>query len=476
MSLPLRSLCSLLFLSVPAMALAQAGFDPAARVAAVAPFLDEHTIAVGHVDLKRIDPAAAIRTIGDLAPKDDLDFRKRLVEMEAGLTGVLKSLGEAGVTDVYLVASIADIPQNPPFLVAPIKAGGNAQVAAEMLGKIIGLPAREEIGGAAVVAKDQAILERLKALKPTPRAELAKAFEIAGDTAAQLIFSPTDDTRRVLREMLPRLPDEIGGGSGKMLADGVQWAVISANAPPKLSLDVRVQSKDEDSAAALRGIVMSAIQVVREKAQATEASAAEREATSAVIRLVTPQLRGSQLVVSHVQDDADVQTLLKAFVPAVQAARTAAGRSQSLNNLKQIALALHNYHDVYGHFPPPAILSKDGKPLLSWRVAILPFLEHQPLYEQFKLDEPWDSAHNKKLIEKMPATLASASLTDAMRGQGLTTYLAPLLALPTNVSQESIFFSPEGTKMSKITDGTSNTIMVLEAHRDHAAVWTKPAD
>src|SRR6185503_1130693 len=128
------------------------------------------------------------------------------------------------------------------------------------------LPARAALHGAAVCGSGETI-ERLKTIKAVPRPELAKAFALAGDTAAQFIFSPTDDTRRVLREMLPRLPDELGGGSGKMLADGVQWAVISANAPPKLSLDLRVQSKDEDSAVALRGLVMSALQLVRDQAK-----------------------------------------------------------------------------------------------------------------------------------------------------------------------------------------------------------------
>jgi hypothetical protein len=479
MSISLRSLGFLLFLSLPAALFAQTGFDPASRVAAIAPFLDEHTIAIGHVDLRRLDPPAAIKTIGDLAPANDMDFRNRLSEMERALGSMLRACEQIGVSDVYLVVSIADIPQSPPFLVAPVRAGGKVNDAEALLHQMSRMPAHAVIHGAAVCGSE-ATIERLKALKATPRPELAKAFALAGDTTAQFVFSPTEDNRRVLREMLPRLPDEIGGGSGKMLADGVQWAVISANAPPKLSLDVRVQSKDEDSAVALRGLVMSGIQLFREQAKIEEAKPAEREAAEAVIRLVTPQVKGSQLVISRVQDDAEVQTLLKAVVPALQAARVAAGRSQSVNNLKQIALAMHNYHDVYGHFPPPAILSKDGKPLLSWRVAILPFLEHQPLYEQFKLDEPWDSEHNKKLIDKMPATLASPNLADAMRTKGLTSYLGPVMAMPRekpgDPEQSSLFFGAEGTRISKIVDGTSNTIMVLEANPEHAAIWTKPDD
>ena len=85
----------------------------------------------------------------------------------------------------------------------------------------------------------------------------------------------------------------------------------------------------------------------------------------------------------------------------------AARRAQSMNNLKQFALAMHNYHDTNGKFPAASSFDKDGKPLLSWRVHVLPYLEQAELYKQFHLDEPWDSEHNKKLIEKMPNVLAS---------------------------------------------------------------------
>ena len=79
------------------------------------------------------------------------------------------------------------------------------------------------------------------------------------------------------------------------------------------------------------------------------------------------------------------------------------------NNLKQIGRGMHIYHEVNGRLPPAAITDKDGKPLLSWRVAILPYVEQQALYNKFKLDEPWDSPHNKALIEEMPAVYACPS-------------------------------------------------------------------
>jgi Protein of unknown function (DUF1559) len=81
--------------------------------------------------------------------------------------------------------------------------------------------------------------------------------------------------------------------------------------------------------------------------------------------------------------------------------RDGEGWVYSANSLRQIAIATENYHDTFDHLPAD-IMSAEGTPLLSWRVALLPFLEQANLYEEFRLDEPWDSEHNKKLLEKMP--------------------------------------------------------------------------
>ena len=79
------------------------------------------------------------------------------------------------------------------------------------------------------------------------------------------------------------------------------------------------------------------------------------------------------------------------------------------------------------HFPPAAICDKDGKPLLSWRVAILPYLEQGDLYKQFHLDEPWDSPHNSSLIEKMPGTYMDLGpKADQLNHEGKTTFQVPV--------------------------------------------------
>ena len=136
-------------------------------------------------------------------------------------------------------------------------------------------------------------------------------------------------------------------------------------------------------------------------------------------------------------------------------------RKKSVENLKEIGLAFHNYHDANG-FMPTNEVGKDKKPLLSWRVQILPYIEQDKLYKEFKLDEPWDSDHNKKLIAKMPAIFAPVR-GRAKAGetfyQGFSGKRGLLRA---------------GVSMADITDGTSQTFLVVEAGKP--VIWTKPED
>ena len=94
-----------------------------------------------------------------------------------------------------------------------------------------------------------------------------------------------------------------------------------------------------------------------------------------------------------------------------------------MNNLKQIGVALLNYQDAEGKLPSATGAGADGKPLLSWRVRILPYIEEAELYRQFHLDEPWDSEHNKPLIAKMPAIFAAPG--SKVAGDNKTVYLTP---------------------------------------------------
>ncbi len=151
-------------------------------------------------------------------------------------------------------------------------------------------------------------------------------------------------------------------------------------------------------------------------------------------------------------------------LPGVQKVREAAESAVAMNNLKQIGLALHNYHDVHNAMPPAAILGKKGKKLLSWRVAILPYMEQDAVYRQFKLDEPWDSEHNKKFSD---VSIKSYMDPRAELKPGQTNYRA-------FVGDAAMFDAVKGRRFVEVTDGLSNTLMVMAG--GDPVPWAKPDD
>ncbi len=135
-------------------------------------------------------------------------------------------------------------------------------------------------------------------------------------------------------------------------------------------------------------------------------------------------------------------------------------------NLKAIWGGMSRYCDKHGRYPARAILDRDGKPLLSWRVSLLPFLGQEELYKQFKLNEPWDSSTNKRLVLRMPAVFRSPDDTSR---QPLTSYLVP-------VGDGTAFGGKIGIRRADITDIPHLTIMIVEADDEHRVIWTKPED
>jgi Protein of unknown function (DUF1559) len=129
-----------------------------------------------------------------------------------------------------------------------------------------------------------------------------------------------------------------------------------------------------------------------------------------------------------------------------------------------MALAMHNYNDEYGHLPPAAIRDSYGNPLLSWRVAILPYVEQDDLHKQFHLDEPWDSSHNLELVRLMPKIYYSPAQPQ-MPAEGQTYYRAFV--------GPGTAFERDGLKIPiDFPDGTHNTFLVIEA--SDPVPWTKP--
>jgi hypothetical protein len=204
--------------------------------------------------------------------------------------------------------------------------------------------------------------------------------------------------------------------------------------------------------------------------------------------------------------DLKVADLVKFLTPGVIAARASAQRAVSMNNLKQIGLAFHNYHAQYDRFPSPTMFGgQSGKVPYSWRVALLPLLDQQELYNQYNFNEPWDGPTNRALLDKMPAVYAYPGLdgrpssttesayfvltgpgtalsTDSpTSGAGMAAEMGAGIVAGANAGENAPPArgatappAPTVPQLSLITDGTSNTLLVVEAKR--AIPWTKPED
>ena len=168
---------------------------------------------------------------------------------------------------------------------------------------------------------------------------------------------------------------------------------------------------------------------------------------------------------------------------AMSAARQAAYQAQSVNNLKQIALALHNFESANGHFPPAVIYGPDGKPWHSWRTLILPYLEQGDLYNKYDFSQPWDAPANKAVVETVVEVYK-----DPVYGKSKEA-VAHYAAL---VGKDAAFL-PDGAivgeknsalanmtkgarKFTAFTDGTSNTVMVAPVADERKIPWAKPED
>jgi len=156
------------------------------------------------------------------------------------------------------------------------------------------------------------------------------------------------------------------------------------------------------------------------------------------------------------------------FLSRFNAQYAAARRNVAMNRLRMIAMGIHNYEIADGQRgPPAAIYGRDGKPLLSWRVAVLPFLDEKALYDQFHLDEPWDSPHNAALINKMPDIFQPPS--GEYQDNGKTSFVVP-------VAQKVAASGTEGRSSPEINRWGQKRVLIVEAARDGAVEWTKPAD
>lgn len=168
----------------------------------------------------------------------------------------------------------------------------------------------------------------------------------------------------------------------------------------------------------------------------------------------------SEVVGSRLQLDTSFS--LAAFSEQAVAMDAAALQTQGVNNMRQLALAMLNYESAYGHFPP-AVVQHDSGQVHSWRIAILPFLEEGEMYQAYRFDEPWNSEHNAAITKDMPPSFKHP----ASESESNACYFAA-------IGPSTVFAPGKLTTFPDLLDGSSDTILLLEAKRD--CHWAKPED
>lgn len=319
------------------------------------------------------------------------------------------------------------------------------------------------------------LAEELLAFENGPK--IQAAFEM---TQVRAWYEEIMEREAPVERMTPMLARLI------LLPDQIDFVRASVSFNNGSVLTLSTESRDEATAAGLENSITQSIAYVgrmvsREIAREVEGSdepnrqaqallAYIKRATEVISAKLTPVREGNRLTLTITERELTNQLIALSAIPFIEGLQRGLGTSSVDNKLRQIGIAMHNYHDVHTRFPGnqqnpgDQNLDQAGKGL-SWRVHILPYIEEVNLYNQFRMDEPWDSEHNLALAEQIPDVYKSTKVKDKLK----TRFVRP-------IGEGAIFEQGRGSKIASITDGTSNTIMLVECEPDSAVIWTKPDD
>lgn len=306
-------------------------------------------------------------------------------------------------------------------------------------------------------------------LLPVDQGRFAAAAKQVAQYSIRMLFVPPAHVWETYDELLPELPSKLGGGPTSVVTQGIEWAAIGGDLE-NTTLVTTIQSQNAEAAETLAkrlpAMLKRIIDQLPDIYDETLVTSIDAIVDLAKIEVVNDQIQ----ITIRGNDEQSPSSILAAIVNAT-GVPIASNKKRDL--MRQIVLGIINYESTYGCFPPAKkFRGPDGTSGLSWRVHILPFIDEYELYTQFHLDEPWDTAHNIKLVERMPDiynTFSKSVLIDPVLKPGHTTFVAP-------VSDGTILGGKEITKVRHVADGLSKTVLLVEVNPGHAVPWTAPQD
>jgi hypothetical protein len=464
----------------------------------LAQLLEQDTVLVAHIDFAKINPQGLVQnnkvileTIAKAAGfPSSSELTAWLENQKTYLTSTL------GISEVYVVVNL----RLPLPLYAAVPKTDTDKLQGEALKKALESVERATTKRFTIQETADFVFffwdnPRLKAdallpKKPVPRPDIVEAFKEVEAYPIQLVAAFPDYARKVLKDTKPALPAPFDKVDIAALVSDFRWKAVGAD-PSKPELHLVIETKSEFAAATiyeqsktLLNIGFEALLRYAKKPNEYNTSALELSLWKHLSEYMTPELletiqtailpkpQGTRLVThwdskkfSELTSAADslFAALAKDFADNLTAAIQ---QRPCQKHLKIILLAFHNYCDVYGTLPPTFTVDKNGKPLQSWRVLILPFIEQYPLYKSIRHDEPWDSEYNKQFHNKMPEIFRCPA---CQGNEKRDTNYCVVVGKETPGRTDG-----KGLSFDLFTDGLSNTIFVTE--RKTPVCWMEPTD
>ena len=442
------------------------------------PLLDEQSFFIGRIQPGKIDIAKIMIPLVQ---------KKAIPTAEAAALGFFlnlqKSSIEKVIDEIWFSASAKDAATYFfPSIIIKTKPAAKTEDLLNLL-KNMPLPINIQTASGQVIRKGQNsilpisyvireekgfyLLEQVgadKDTKKTKRTDIAQGFDAMGSMPFGAMLFPSKDNPLDLGKIFPSLKKANGKeGEAAGILNGLKLVTLGIYLDP-WRIQMVIQTEDKELANDVHKSILKSIQGIPDLVQAQVEEVGKDpvfKALAAVVKSVSIMDDKVTIVIT----DFDPYFEIAARINEQNQAKAAA--ASSMNKVKNIATALLAYHKDNGKFPPAATLSKEGKPLLSWRVQILPYLGHNFLYKQFRQNEPWDSEHNKKFIRRIPPSFRESQEN---LDKGTTPFQAPVGI--------ATLFTPGGTGTNsiQIINELSNTIMLVKVPEDKTAIWTKPED
>ncbi|MGI9443886.1 MAG: DUF1559 domain-containing protein [Rubripirellula sp.] len=419
-------------------------------------FIGQDVCLAVEVDITSLDLTA------NQALLEKLSGEKFPPELAVSIRDFVDALIQAGVEKGYLIATVGSIGDMlwrlqlngglngiSPLLVLPCKKPDQVQAALEAFTqkqgqttsslKIQKLSAANEDGRSFVLIGNSEPAKRATQTAQPQRDALNEAQIAKNHLTHKVIFSLPAETRRDLMDLWPdKLPPTFPVAiSPRAMVQDIRWIVASADLPPEPALQIQIKMFSKEAVQRVENAISTSLALAGPIKQHVQMTTADNILTL----------------------DVAIEPLLALLAAAPSPARA----QQKMNSLKQIGLATHNYHALHGHLPPRCYTDPAGKPLQSWRVAILPLIEQQAVYDAFNLKEPWNAASNQK-VAATQIPLYSNGKSETTK----TTFRAPVM--------KGSLWEGDGPprQFGQMTDGLSNTIAVIDAPLPAATAWANP--